>query len=190
MFLIVFSPTNFQPTNFQHHKLSASQTFSPTNFQPLVHSTTLHPQGFSLHVCLALLLANTLRIIFWFGKHYETPLLIQSVLMNIAMFALIHLCVTINNKVSCSDGVSRNKINIELNVLFFPASAVSWWNWWDGGIDHKCPWLLDSGLGRSDVISRLGNTSGSSKKSKFATFEPSQNCYPLWVVSSSGLHIG
>ena len=81
-------------------------------------------------MCLALLLANTLRIIFWFGKHYETPLLIQSVLMNIAMFALIHLCVTINNKVSCSDGVSRNKINIEQNVLFFPASAVSWWNWW------------------------------------------------------------
>ena len=34
-------------------------------------------QGFSLHVCLALLLANTLRIIFWFGKHFETPLLVQ-----------------------------------------------------------------------------------------------------------------
>ena len=34
-------------------------------------------QGFSLHVCLALLLANTLRIIFWFGKRFETPLLVQ-----------------------------------------------------------------------------------------------------------------
>jgi len=55
-------------------------------------------QGFSLHVCLALLLANTLRIIFWFGNHFETPLLVQSVLMNIAMFALIQLCVSINNK--------------------------------------------------------------------------------------------
>jgi len=55
-------------------------------------------QGFSLHVCLALLLANTLRIIFWFGKHFETPLLIQSILMNLAMFALIQLCVGINNK--------------------------------------------------------------------------------------------
>jgi len=55
-------------------------------------------QGFSLYVCLALLLANTLRIIFWFGKHYETPLLIQSILMNICMFALVQLCVSVNNK--------------------------------------------------------------------------------------------
>ena len=55
-------------------------------------------QGFSLYVCLALLMANTLRILFWFGKHYETPLLVQSILMNISMFALIHLCVSINTK--------------------------------------------------------------------------------------------
>jgi len=55
-------------------------------------------QGFSLYVCLALLMANTLRIIFWFGNHFETPLLVQSILMNLAMFALIHLCVKISNK--------------------------------------------------------------------------------------------
>ena len=55
-------------------------------------------QGFSMYVCLALLVANTLRIIFWFGNHFETPLLIQSILMNLTMFALIHLCVKINNK--------------------------------------------------------------------------------------------
>ena len=36
---------------------------------------------------------------FWFGKRFETPLLVQSILMNVAMFALIQLCVTINNKV-------------------------------------------------------------------------------------------
>ena len=39
------------------------------------------------------------RIIFWFGKHYETPLLIQSILMNICMFALVQLCVSVNTKV-------------------------------------------------------------------------------------------
>ena len=72
----------------------------PPNYYLLPSSFyCLQPKGFSLHVCLALLLANTLRIIFWFGRHFETPLLIQSVLMNIAMFALIHLCVSINNKV-------------------------------------------------------------------------------------------
>ena len=40
------------------------------------------------------------RILFWFGKHYETPLLVQSILMNICMFALVQLCVEINNKVN------------------------------------------------------------------------------------------
>ena len=34
-------------------------------------------KGFSLYVCLALIIANTLRILFWFGRHYETPLLLQ-----------------------------------------------------------------------------------------------------------------
>ena len=34
-------------------------------------------KGFSLYVCLALIIANTLRILFWFGRHFETPLLLQ-----------------------------------------------------------------------------------------------------------------
>ncbi|KAK9712754.1 PQ loop repeat [Popillia japonica] len=54
-------------------------------------------EGFSLLVCLALLIANTLRILFWFGKHFEYPLLIQSIIMNITMFAMIHLCVRVRN---------------------------------------------------------------------------------------------
>ena len=41
---------------------------------------------------------NSLKFLSRFGNHYETPLLIQSVLMNIAMFALVHLCVNINTR--------------------------------------------------------------------------------------------
>ncbi|KAK9887414.1 hypothetical protein WA026_022350 [Henosepilachna vigintioctopunctata] len=59
---------------------------------------TQDSEGFSLLVCLALLIANTLRIMFWFGKHFEYPLLIQSVIMNIAMFMMIHLCVQVKNR--------------------------------------------------------------------------------------------
>ncbi|XP_014213676.1 PQ-loop repeat-containing protein 1 isoform X2 [Copidosoma floridanum] len=55
-------------------------------------------EGFSLYVCLALLIANTLRILFWFGRHFEIPLLLQSILMIIAMFFMIRLCVNIRNK--------------------------------------------------------------------------------------------
>ncbi|CAG9784290.1 unnamed protein product [Diatraea saccharalis] len=59
---------------------------------------TQDAEGFSLYVCLALLIANTLRILFWFGKRYELPLLIQSIVMNVTMFVMIHLCVTVRKK--------------------------------------------------------------------------------------------
>ncbi|XP_022207798.1 solute carrier family 66 member 2 isoform X2 [Nilaparvata lugens] len=55
-------------------------------------------EGFSLYVCLVLIFANTLRILFWFGKRYELPLLIQSFIMNIAMLLMIHLCVSVKRK--------------------------------------------------------------------------------------------
>jgi len=87
---------------------------------------TQSTQGFSLYVCLALLMANTLRILFWFGKHYETPLLIQSVLMNLAMFALVQLCVTINNKEYLVPGEKRRKVHsfTDLEYEYF-------WQWTD-----------------------------------------------------------
>ncbi|XP_021923447.1 PQ-loop repeat-containing protein 1 isoform X1 [Zootermopsis nevadensis] len=59
---------------------------------------TEETEGFSLFVCLSLLVANTLRILFWFGKRYEIPLLIQSIIMNVTMFAMIHLCVSVRSK--------------------------------------------------------------------------------------------
>lgn len=59
---------------------------------------TENADGFSLFVCLALLIANTLRILFWFGHPFELPLLIQSIFMNITMMVLVHLCVRIRNK--------------------------------------------------------------------------------------------
>ncbi|KAI1721877.1 transmembrane protein [Ditylenchus destructor] len=44
--------------------------------------------GFSLLVCLALCVANILRILFWFGKRFETTLLVQSVVMIACMSCL------------------------------------------------------------------------------------------------------
>ncbi|XP_053401554.1 solute carrier family 66 member 2-like isoform X1 [Mercenaria mercenaria] len=55
-------------------------------------------EGFSLFVCLTLLIANILRILFWFGKHFEMPLLLQSIIMTFTMLALTHLCVTVKHK--------------------------------------------------------------------------------------------
>ncbi|XP_052230126.1 solute carrier family 66 member 2-like isoform X2 [Dreissena polymorpha] len=59
---------------------------------------TQNADGFSLFVCLTLLIANILRILFWFGKRFELPLLAQSVIMTFTMLALVHLCVTVKHK--------------------------------------------------------------------------------------------
>lgn len=52
--------------------------------------------GFSTHVCLVLLVANILRILFWFGRHFESPLLWQSVVMILAMLLMLRLCTEVH----------------------------------------------------------------------------------------------
>ncbi|KAM4614541.1 solute carrier family 66 member 2-like [Discoglossus pictus] len=63
---------------------------------------TSNADGFSTWVCLVLLVANILRIFFWFGKFFEFPLLLQSILMIITMLTVLNLCCTIQtvNRVS------------------------------------------------------------------------------------------
>ncbi|KAL6107139.1 uncharacterized protein ACO6RY_10831 [Pungitius sinensis] len=56
-----------------------------------------HSDGFSTRVCLVLLVANILRIFFWIGKQFELTLLLQSVVMIITMFAILHLCCEVQN---------------------------------------------------------------------------------------------
>jgi len=58
-----------------------------------------HSQGgFSLYVCLVLLAANTLRIVFWFGRPFELPLLLQSIVMMVVMLAMVRCCVAVRGK--------------------------------------------------------------------------------------------
>ncbi|XP_006000197.1 solute carrier family 66 member 2 [Latimeria chalumnae] len=63
---------------------------------------TSNAEGFSTRVCLVLLVANILRIFFWFGKYFEITLLLQSIVMIITMLAMLQLCCTVQmvNKVS------------------------------------------------------------------------------------------
>ena len=55
-------------------------------------------QGFSTLVCLSLLVANILRILFWFGHPFELPLLTQSVIMIICMLVMLELCVRVKSQ--------------------------------------------------------------------------------------------
>ncbi|XP_053427206.1 solute carrier family 66 member 2 isoform X1 [Nycticebus coucang] len=56
---------------------------------------TQNAEGFSTHVCLVLLVANILRILFWFGRRFESPLLWQSVVMITTMLLMLKLCTEV-----------------------------------------------------------------------------------------------
>ncbi|XP_055300297.1 solute carrier family 66 member 2 isoform X1 [Sitodiplosis mosellana] len=76
---------------------------------------TQDADGFSLLVCLTLLIANTLRILFWFSSRFELPLLVQSIVMNITMFLMIHLCVTVRRNNSILK--SRERVFTDINQV-------------------------------------------------------------------------
>ncbi|KAM3869710.1 solute carrier family 66 member 2 [Diretmus argenteus] len=76
-------------------------------------------EGFSTRVCLVLLIANILRIFFWIGKQFELTLLFQSVVMILTMFAMLHLCCTVQN----ANRVSTKQHRLsELDLRYF-------WKW-------------------------------------------------------------
>lgn len=56
---------------------------------------TQNAEGFSTYVCLVLLVANILRILFRFGRYFETPLLWQSIVMIATMLIMLDLCTNV-----------------------------------------------------------------------------------------------
>jgi len=83
---------------------------------------TKNTEGFSLYVCLALLVANTLRILFWFGHRFESPLLIQSIIMNFTMFAMVQMCIDIRNSTMIIKEKTRTISDFDWNYF---------WKWSD-----------------------------------------------------------
>ncbi|KAI9636764.1 uncharacterized protein MKK02DRAFT_33885 [Dioszegia hungarica] len=49
--------------------------------------------GFSHDVCGVLLIANIIRIFFWLGNRFETPLLVQSILLIVSQLLLLSICL-------------------------------------------------------------------------------------------------
>nr|XP_031528223.1 solute carrier family 66 member 2 isoform X5 [Vicugna pacos] len=69
---------------------------------------TQNAEGFSTYVCLVLLVANILRILFWFGRHFESPLLWQSVIMIMTMLLMLKLCTEVR---------TANELNLKRRVF-------------------------------------------------------------------------
>ncbi|XP_010901326.2 solute carrier family 66 member 2 [Esox lucius] len=86
---------------------------------------TKNTGGFSTRICLVLMVANILRILFWFGKRFEVTLLLQAVVMIVAMLLMLDLCCSVQN----SDRISTKQHHItDLDPRFF-------WSW-DGFEDY------------------------------------------------------
>ncbi|VDO18584.1 unnamed protein product [Heligmosomoides polygyrus] len=85
-------------------------------------------QGFSLFVCLALCVANILRILFWFGKRFDNALLAQSVVMFMCMIFMLEISVRMNRKhtpKSQQKSVLRECFTVVLKgIIFFTADLL------------------------------------------------------------------
>ncbi|KAA0710561.1 PQ-loop repeat-containing protein 1 [Triplophysa tibetana] len=80
---------------------------------------TQNAEGFSTYVCLVLLVANILRILFRFGRYFETPLLWQSIIMIITMLIMLNLCTNV-------------RMATELNTKHRSFTDFDWnyfWSW-------------------------------------------------------------
>lgn len=80
---------------------------------------TQNVEGFSTYVCLVLLVANILRILFWFGRHFESPLLLQSIIMIITMLLMLKLCTEVR---------VTNELNIKRRS-FSDFDLNYFWHW-------------------------------------------------------------
>ncbi|XP_063155081.1 solute carrier family 66 member 2 isoform X2 [Candoia aspera] len=80
---------------------------------------TQNAEGFSTYVCLVLLIANILRILFWFGRHFESPLLLQSIIMIVTMLLMLKLCTEVR---------VANELNIKRRS-FSDFDLNSFWHW-------------------------------------------------------------
>ncbi|XP_021241513.1 PQ-loop repeat-containing protein 1 isoform X2 [Numida meleagris] len=80
---------------------------------------TQNAEGFSTYVCLVLLVANILRILFWFGRRFESPLLWQSIIMIITMLLMLKLCTEV--RVSNDLNIKRRSFS-DFDLNYF-------WHW-------------------------------------------------------------
>jgi len=79
--------------------------------------------GFSTFVCLLLILANTLRITYWVGHHFDEALLAQSVLMILTMFVMLDLCVRMER-------LRKQALNLPIVEKYFTDFKMEeFWQW-------------------------------------------------------------
>jgi len=99
---------------------------------------TGNAEGFSTLVCFTLLLANILRILFWFGHRFELPLLLQSIVMIGVMLAMVHLCTAVRQRAEIIPVKKHKFVDFEWRHF---------WNWTDFKSYIQCLVTIALGIG-------------------------------------------
>lgn len=86
---------------------------------------TQNAEGFSTYVCLVLLVANILRILFRFGRYFESPLLWQSIIMIITMLIMLNLCTNVRMATELNTK-RRSFTDFDLNYFWFWSHFVDY----------------------------------------------------------------
>ncbi|XP_027892674.1 PQ-loop repeat-containing protein 1 isoform X2 [Xiphophorus couchianus] len=80
---------------------------------------TQNAEGFSTYVCLVLLVANILRILFRFGRYYDDALLWQSIIMICTMLVMLNLCTNVRMAAELS---TKRRSFLDFDWTYF-------WSW-------------------------------------------------------------
>ena len=97
-------------------------------FQALKFKQTKSTKGFAKFLCLLLLLANILRIFFWFGKKLTLTLLYQAVVVKISQIYLIHVYLEYQDDLPAKTEKPLIDYIINLKETLNPKKI---WNWSD-----------------------------------------------------------
>lgn len=106
--------------------------------QYLIIKRTQNAAGFSNYVCLTLLVANIIRIEFWFGKQFEIPLLLQSIVMIICMLIMLEIWTRVHARqmqppLPCDDqslSASKEQLTEEVYVKKLTDFEMTYfWRW-------------------------------------------------------------
>ena len=97
-------------------------------FQAMKFKQTKSTKGFAKFLCLLLLIANILRIFFWFGKKFALSLLYQAIVVIISQIYLIHVYFKYQDELPKSKEKSLAESLTNWNETINPMKI---WNWGD-----------------------------------------------------------
>ena len=97
-------------------------------FQAMKFKQTKSTKGFAKFLCLLLLIANILRIFFWFGKKFALSLLYQAIVVIISQIYLIHVYFKYQDELPKTKEKSLAESLTNWNETINPMKI---WNWGD-----------------------------------------------------------